>query len=258
MYRSRPITPRAWLLAAAAALPLAGPAPAPAQGACPGASFAASSPTAEALGASLAAAHHEGVVVHARVAADTARLIVENSNPHPVEVRFDVDLLGSGPTRTLRGRCVRVRNHEFGVDTTPATAIPYPSGTLRTVRVRNLRVKELESAPEPAPATPPPAAAPTAAGPLPEEPAPREADPPPGAPPGEPAMALVATLLRWTFGAFLTAVGAMLLVANAAALYLLLVRSAEHLLRRLLAGAARRPDRRNVHFTRQASCNRPR
>ena len=161
MRRSTPTPPgrsRTWIVPAVGALLLGLPPGALAQGPCLDASFAASSPYARTLNTFTPAAQGEGVIVHARVeSGDSARahLVVENTNPHPVEVRFDAEMRGSAGTITLRGRCIRVRAHEFAQGRTGSTLLPYPGAGLVGVRVVGLRTRDLAGASEgPVPALP--------------------------------------------------------------------------------------------------------
>ncbi len=146
------------------ALPLG----AQAQGACQG-SLSTSSPSAPALAKYTPAAERSGVVFHGWLDAmrtpPSAHLVIENTNPYPVAVRFEAELRGgSGPVAT-GSRCVWIRTREFALDVPGLTVFEYPGTTLSQVRIGAAEIAPLERPPAvtvvdppraPAPRAPPP------------------------------------------------------------------------------------------------------
>ncbi|HEX7243132.1 MAG TPA: hypothetical protein VF263_22805, partial [Longimicrobiaceae bacterium] len=138
---------------------LAGTPPLRAQGPCPGGGFGASVPEARALAKFTPAAAAEGVTVHGWL--DTGRtpaeghLVVQNANPHPVAVRFRVELRGSGGTMEAGERCVMVRARQFVLDRDRNTVFAYGPGTLWGVSVSGVRVSALPLPEEERPAPTP-------------------------------------------------------------------------------------------------------
>ncbi|HEU0016236.1 MAG TPA: hypothetical protein VFQ45_21330, partial [Longimicrobium sp.] len=201
-----------------------------AQATCQGNSFRGSAPAAPMLGTFVPVAEGNGVIVHGITDAGDraqARLVVENTNPVPVQVRFRVTLSGTAGARTLSQSCVMVRHHQFAVGDSSGIAFRYPTGQLRGVRVTDLRVRELplevEWREQGAPRDSARAAADSAA-----LAAGLTTDPGDGS--GRPAYAVadeprvmraVATGLEVVFGVLLSLVGAMLLVPVLGAAFLM-------------------------------------
>ncbi|HLL83702.1 MAG TPA: hypothetical protein VK420_13645, partial [Longimicrobium sp.] len=103
------------------------PKVAQAQATCQG-SLASSSSSAPALAKFVPAATRSGVVFHTWL--DTNRpsaghVVLENTNPYPVAVRFDAELRGAAGPVPGGSRCVWLRPQEYGV-----AALEYTDGTL--------------------------------------------------------------------------------------------------------------------------------
>ncbi|HEX8362835.1 MAG TPA: hypothetical protein VF613_22115 [Longimicrobium sp.] len=135
------------------------------QGPCQG-PLSSSSPSAPALAKFTPAAERSGIVFHGWVDAirtpPRAHLVIENTNPYPVAVRFEAELRGgSGPLAT-GSRCVWIRAREFALDRPGVTVFDYPGTTLSQVRIAAAEITPLE---RPRPAivvTPPPVPSPRA------------------------------------------------------------------------------------------------
>jgi hypothetical protein len=86
------------------------------QGACQG-SLHASSSSAPALAKYTPAADRAGVVFHHWVdplrEPPRAHLVLENTNPYPVAVRFGAELRGSTGSVATGSGCMWIRAHEF-------------------------------------------------------------------------------------------------------------------------------------------------
>ncbi|HYW06242.1 MAG TPA: tetratricopeptide repeat protein [Longimicrobium sp.] len=131
-----------------------------AQATCQGQSYRDSSPIARGFSKFVPVADREGVIFHAWIdnaaSPTSARLVVENSNEHPVLVRFNVELRGRKGSRELVGRCVLIRGHEYAADRNGSTVFAYGAEPMRSVEVGSIRVQkqaaERGGTPKPAPA----------------------------------------------------------------------------------------------------------
>ena len=146
-------------------------APAAAQGRCPAVASAAEAPAA--LGSFSLLFRQDGVLFHGRVEGDSTsgggRLVIQNRNPYPVEVSYDVVLEGAqGERSAFPERCARVGAGEFAPDAGDNAVFPHGAGPVARIRLSNLRITRLaggavESATAPAAAPAEGAAGPRAA-----------------------------------------------------------------------------------------------
>ncbi len=132
------------------------------QGACQG-SLSASSSSAPALAKFTPAAERSGVVFHAWLdvnrAPPGAHLVIENTNPYSVAVRFEAELRGDAGPASTGSRCVWIRAREFALDRPGLTVFEYRGSTLSQIRIGAAEVTPLDRPPPAAVAAPPPAPA---------------------------------------------------------------------------------------------------
>lgn len=132
--------------------------PAAAQGRCPAGASVAEAPAG--LAGSSLLFRQDGVLFHARVEGDSApgaaRLVIQNRNPYPVEVGYDVTVVGADGERTgFPERCARVGAGEYAPDAGDNAVFTPGAGKVAAVRLSNLRITRLGAAPaEPSPAPP--------------------------------------------------------------------------------------------------------
>lgn len=132
------------------------------QGACQG-SLSASSPSAPALAKFTPAAERSGVVFHGWLdvlrAPPSAHLVIENTNPYSVAVRFDAELRGDAGPASTGSRCVWIRAREFALDRPGLTVFQYRGTTLSQIRIAAAEITPLDSPPPAVIAAPPSARA---------------------------------------------------------------------------------------------------
>jgi hypothetical protein len=131
------------------------------QGACQG-SLSASSSSAPALAKFTPAAERSGVVFHAWLdvnrAPPGAHLVIENTNPYSVAVRFEAELRGDAGPVSTGSSCVWIRAREFALDRPGLTVFEYRGTTLSQIRIASAEITPLDR-PPPVMAAPPPAPA---------------------------------------------------------------------------------------------------
>lgn len=131
------------------------------QGPCQG-SLSASSASAPALAKFTPAAERSGVVFHGWLdvnrAPPAAHLVIENTNPYAVAVRFEAELRGGSGPAAAGSRCVWIRARQFALDRPGLTVFEYPGATLSQIRIASAEVRPLDLPPGGAVAAPPRAA----------------------------------------------------------------------------------------------------
>lgn len=132
------------------------------QGPCQG-SLSTSSPSAPALAKYTPAAERSGIVFHHWLDAirvpPRAHLVLENTNPHPVAVRFQAELRGDAGSTPTPPRCVWIRAHEFVRAEPGLTVFDYRGTRLSQVLIAAAEIAPLERPAPVADAVPPPARA---------------------------------------------------------------------------------------------------
>jgi hypothetical protein len=132
------------------------------QGPCQG-SLSASSSSAPALAKFTPAAERSGVVFHGWLdvnrAPASAHLVIENTNPYSVAVRFEAELRGDAGPASTGSRCVWIRAREFALDRPGLTVFQYRGTTLSQIRISAAEITPLDRPPPAAGAAPPPAPA---------------------------------------------------------------------------------------------------